>query len=342
VSLATVRVTATDQLDQHYPVDYILEPTATGQGGTGIPADLARRLRGSPGLAMVAQVREDLGTLDGQSLTIGTVDPTAQQGLLGASLPLAAGTTADFRAGSVILFSGSAIAKGRHVGDVVTLSTSDGHSGQLRVAALVSGKSQTGDAMVTWDQFSALYPATAADDLVLVRAAKGVAPVDSRAAVESVTDDYPLVRVASLADWRSQITRQVDMLIAVVAALLAIAILIALIGIMNTLSLSVVERTRESAVIRALGLTRGQLRATLLAEALLMGVVGALVGVGFGLLYGWATTRVLFTGFAAIVTVPVGQLVGYVALAAAAAVLAAVLPARKAARASIVTAMSET
>jgi putative ABC transport system permease protein len=110
---------------------------------------------------------------------------------------------------------------------------------------------------------------------------------------------------------------------------------------MNTLSLSVVERTRESATIRAIGLTRGQLRAMLLTEALLMGVVGALVGVGFGLLYGWATTRVLFTGFAAIVTVPVGQLLGYVALAAVAAVLAAVLPARKAARASIVAAMAE-
>jgi putative ABC transport system permease protein len=103
-----------------------------------------------------------------------------------------------------------------------------------------------------------------------------------------------------------------------------------------------VERTRESATIRAIGLTRGQLRAMLLTEALLMGVVGALVGVGFGLLYGWATTRVMFTGFAAVTTVPVGQLLGYVALAALAAVLAAVLPARKAARASIVAAMAET
>jgi putative ABC transport system permease protein len=209
------------------------------------------------------------------------------------------------------------------------------------VAALASGESQTGDAVLTWADFAAIHAATA-DDLVLVRAANGVAPAASRAAVESVTDDYPLVDVGSIADWRSRITGAVDTLIGVVAALLAIAILIALIGIMNTLSLSVVERTRESATIRALGLTRGQLRAMLLAEALLMGVVGALVGVGFGLLYGWATTRVLFVGFAAIITVPVGQLVGYVALAAAAAVLAAVLPARKAARASIVAAMSET
>jgi putative ABC transport system permease protein len=110
---------------------------------------------------------------------------------------------------------------------------------------------------------------------------------------------------------------------------------------MNTLSLSVVERTRELATLRAIGLTRGQLRGMLLTEALLMGAVGALVGVGFGLLYGFATTRVMFTGFAAVVTVPVGELLGYVAVAMLAAVLAAVPPARTAARASIIAAMQE-
>jgi len=148
--------------------------------------------------------------------------------------------------------------------------------------------------------------------------------------------------VGSIADWRAQITGQVNAIIGVVAGLLAVALLIALVGILNTLSLSVFERTRESATLRALGLTRGQLRATLLAEALLMGVVGALVGGGFGLLYGWATTRVLFSGFAAVMTVPVGRLLLYLGVATVAAAVAAVLPARRAARASVVAAMAET
>jgi putative ABC transport system permease protein len=103
----------------------------------------------------------------------------------------------------------------------------------------------------------------------------------------------------------------------------------------------VFERTRESAMTRALGLTRGQLRATLLAEALLMGVVGAIVGVGFGVLYGWATTRVMFAGFAAVVTIPVSQLLAYLGVATPAAVIGAVLPAQKAARTSIVAAMAD-
>jgi putative ABC transport system permease protein len=144
-----------------------------------------------------------------------------------------------------------------------------------------------------------------------------------------------------MAQWRADISNEVDQLITVVATLLAFAILIALIGIMNTLSLSVFERTRESALTRALGLTRGQLRATMLVEALLMGAVGALVGVGFGLVYGWATSRVIFTGVTVVATVPVGQLLLYLAIAILAAVVAAVLPARRAARSSIVAAMAD-
>jgi len=231
-------------------------------------------------------------------------------------------------------------ARGHRVGDTVQLSTSDG-SRRLTIVALASGDLQTGDAIVDWADFTTLHKSTM-DEAVLVRAADGVPAPRSRAAVTAVTDGFPLVEVASLADWRAQITSAVDGVISTVAALLAVAIVIALIGIMNTLSLSVFERTSESATLRALGLTRGQLRATLLAEALLMGVVGALVGVGFGVLYGWLSTRVLFTDVVPVIVVPVGQLAGFLALAGAAAVLAAVLPAGKAARAPIVAAMAET
>jgi putative ABC transport system permease protein len=255
-------------------------------------------------------------------------------------LPLTAGSTADFGPGTVILFTSAPAAQGKRVGDRVTLSTEGGRRGSFRVVALASGESQTGDAVVDWTDFGTLHPSSV-DDLVLIRAASGVGPARSRAAVTAVTDDYPLVSLQSIADWRAEITSSIDSIISVIAALLAVAVLIALIGIMNTLSLSVFERTRESALTRALGLTRGQLRATLLAEALLMGAVGGIVGIGFGLLYGWATSQVLFAGFAAVVSIPGGQLLGYLAVAIAAAAFAAVLPARRAARVSVVTAMAQ-
>jgi len=334
VSLSTVRATASDQLTQHYPFDYVVTPS---RSTPTIPTVVAERLRAQPGLGLVAEVRTSKATVDGRDIVLGSLsDATVAR----QALPLTTGSVQDFRSGSVILYASAPAAQGKHVGDTVSVSTSDGHRGTYLVVGLVAGRSQTGDAVLTWEDFAHLVPA-AVDDSVLIRAAGGVNPVDSRAAVESVTDDYPLVTVQSLAEWRAQITQSVDTLIAVVGALLAVAIIIALIGIMNTLSLSILERTRESALTRALGLTRGQLRATLLAEALLMGLVGSAVGIAFGLLYGWATVRVIFTGFAPVVSIPVGPLSAYLAAAGVAAVLAAVLPARTAARASIVSAMAE-
>ncbi len=340
VAVATVQVTAIRQITGHYPVDYILQPAPTGQPEVGIPAVVAEQLRSQHSLALVAQVRitpaAGLSTVNGTRLIVGAMDPSGVAGL--PAPELSSGRFADFRDGTAVLFADAA--RGHRVGDRVTLNT-DHHSATFTVIGIAAGTSLSGDVQVTWHDFGTLRPDITVDDLVMVKAVPGVSPADSRAAVEAVTDDYPLVSVQSLASWRSRISNAVDQIIAVVAALLAIAILIALIGIMNTLSLSVFERTRESATLRALGLTRAQLRGTLLVEALLMGVVGALVGVSFGVLYGWATTRVMFSGVHPIVTIPVGQLVGYVALAALAGVVAAVLPARRAGRASIVAAMAD-
>jgi putative ABC transport system permease protein len=124
----------------------------------------------------------------------------------------------------------------------------------------------------------------------------------------------------------------------VFGGLLGLAILIALFGIANTLTLSVLERTRESALLRALGLTRGQLRWTLSAESVIMALIGALTGIVLGGVFGWAATRALVED--SLFRLPYTQIIGFVALAALAGMIAAVLPARRAARASIVESLS--
>ncbi|MBP3034645.1 ABC transporter permease [Arthrobacter sp. zg-ZUI100] len=127
----------------------------------------------------------------------------------------------------------------------------------------------------------------------------------------------------------------IDVLLMVVTGLLAVAVMIALVGVANTLSLSVLERTRESSLLRALGLTRGQLRGMLALEALLIAGVAALLGCVLGAGYGWLGAKSALGSFANVaVAVPWLQLAAVLAVAVLAGLAASVLPARRAARLS--------
>lgn len=178
--------------------------------------------------------------------------------------------------------------------------------------------------------------------VVLVKARDGMSAIESRHLIDSLTEAYPLVEVNSLAEISDEFESTVNGLIALFAGLLGTAILIALFGIANTLSLSVVERTRESATLRAIGLTRGQLRATLVLEAVVMGLVGALVGITYGLIYGRLVIGKALSAVGPTIVTPWTWIAGLIGLAALASVLAALLPARRAAKASIVAAMADT
>lgn len=156
------------------------------------------------------------------------------------------------------------------------------------------------------------------------------------------------VSVTGAAAERAGYQRVIDTMLLVVVGLLAVAVVIALVGVANTLSLSVIERTRENAVLRALGLTRGQLRRMLALEGALVAGVGGLLGVLLGSLYGWAGAASLLGGVAtaggaAIWTpeLPWGRLALLLAVAVAAGLLASVLPARRAVRVPPVAALAE-
>jgi putative ABC transport system permease protein len=125
----------------------------------------------------------------------------------------------------------------------------------------------------------------------------------------------------------------IDMLLMIVSGLLAVAVLIALIGVANTLSLSVLERTRENSLLRALGLTRRQLKAMLATEAVLIGGVAALLGVLLGSAYGLLGAQSVMGAFGAMsVSIPWFQLVAVIAVSVVAALAASIVPARRAAK----------
>lgn len=143
---------------------------------------------------------------------------------------------------------------------------------------------------------------------------------------------------------RAMFEQVIDTLLLIVVGLLAVAVVIALIGVANTLSLSVIERRRESALLRALGLTRGRLRLMLAIEAVLITGVGALLGVILGLIYGFAGGSVIFgsmTGGGVAMTVPWRDIALVLGVALAAGLLASVMPARSATKTSPVAALAE-
>jgi len=153
----------------------------------------------------------------------------------------------------------------------------------------------------------------------------------------------PLLEVQTAADYKAQLNHSVDTILELFAALLGLAILIALFGISSTLTLSVIERTRESALLRALGLTRGQLRRMLLCEAALMAVLAAVLGIGLGSAFGVAMVHALssYSSGRIALSIPYQQLALCALISAGAGLLAAVMPARRAARTSVVTAMAD-
>jgi putative ABC transport system permease protein len=160
--------------------------------------------------------------------------------------------------------------------------------------------------------------------------------------IKDALSDVDGVNVGGSIAVRSQWEQIVNVLLMILVALLAVAVVIALIGVANTLSLSVIERLRESATLRAIGMTRGQLRASLAIEALLISGCSVVVGLVLGTVFGWIGSYLVFAQFGA-VAYPLdwGMDAAIVAVAVVSALLASVLPAKHAVSTSPVEALAE-
>src|SRR5262249_54437191 len=159
------------------------------------------------------------------------------------------------------------------------------------------------------------------------------ASVDSvKASISQLVADNPEVSVGDRAQYLDQQTSQVNSILVMIQILLALAILIAVLGVINTLALSVIERTREIGLLRAVGLRRAQTMRMITVEAVVISVFGAVLGLAVGLGLGAAVVRALHDQGITELALPWTQLVTYLILAAIVGVIAAVLPAMRAAR----------
>jgi putative ABC transport system permease protein len=322
---ASSKATASHQLDEQFPVQFRI---AT-HNGEPLPRALGDDLRKRPEVEKVVEVRDKETKVDGEDADITTVTASAWGGV--AKPKMKSGALTDLKQGTVFVDDASA-SSGWTVGRTLQIRTRSG-SVPVKISGVYEQGGQFHGYVVPEADFARYFGAVDPSE-IFVKSDDAVPAERVRRAVDQAAQPYPAAKVESSADFQKQVEDAIDMVLIVFGGLLGLAIVIALFGIANTLTLSVVERTRESALLRALGLTKRQLRRMLSIEAVVMAVIGAVTGVALGIVFGLAATSAMSDSV--VFALPYLQISGFVLLAGLAGTLAAVMPARRAARTSIV------
>jgi putative ABC transport system permease protein len=173
-----------------------------------------------------------------------------------------------------------------------------------------------------------------------IRDAAGTDATTVRGDVAAALTEYPAAKVQTTGEYRAEIGAQLDQMVYLLYALLAMSVVISLFGIANSLFLSIHERTREFGLLRAIGATRTQVRRIVRYESVITAVIGGLLGIAVGLLFGFLMTAAL-SDLGLVFSVPLAQLGGFLVLAVIVGVLAAVVPARRGARVDVLDALHQ-
>jgi putative ABC transport system permease protein len=312
-------------VDNDVTADYIL----TGPDAIGVPVAAAPAVAKVSGVAATVELHFVQVKVEGRTEYGTGVDGPLEQVLRVQMLQ----GSADLSGRNLLVSQKWAQDNGWGLGSTVAMQTADQNIVSTRIGGIYEDSQLLGNWLVSGQLYRELTPSRlVADEVVLVKAAPGTDLAALRTGLERATDPLVVVQVQDREQFKGEGASQINALLAVLYGLLALAIVIAVLGIINTLALSVVERRREIGMLRAVGVLRPQLRRTIYLESMLIAVFGALVGVALGLAFGTLFVHTLREQGLNQVSVPVGQAVLMLVLAAIVGVLAALWPAVRAAR----------
>jgi len=321
--------------EKQFTGDYVLDTETFGFGG--VSTNLAHELRDLPQIGAVSSLRIIAAQLDGTTVQLQGLDAKAIDRI--ADIDVQQGTLASLDDTSIAVLDDKADKEGWKIGSKVPVRFADTGLQQLTVKVIYGNKDLANNYWVDNSVFDANVRSQL-DSVVLVKLADGVSIDEARPAIGKVAKEFPNVKVQDREQFIDAQSKQINQLLAFIYVLLFLALIIALFGIANTLALSVVERTRELGLLRAVGMTRRQLRSMVRWEAVLIALFGTVGGLGVGVFFGWAFIRALADeGFHSFV-VPYGQLAIICVLAGVFGVVAAALPARRAARLNVLNAIA--
>nr|ALE71066.1 ABC transporter integral membrane protein [Streptomyces chattanoogensis] len=295
----------------------------------GLDPELSKKVAKVPGVEAMAAFRGTgissgggFGYLRGTDLS--QIDKVTQ-------LTFKQGSLKAVRSGGIAISQSWAKQRGWGAGDVVKAEFNDKKKAKLKIAAVYADNETLGDAFADVSLVGP-HASRAKDDELLVKAAGGGSP-ELVKEIRHALGDSPLLKIQSQDDMRKENAKQIDTVLNMVYGLLGMAVIIAVVGVVNTLAMSVFERTREIGMLRAIGLARSGIKQMVRLESVVISLFGAVLGIGVGIFLAWAGGSLVGSSFPTYeMVLPWGRLGLFLLIALVVGVLAALWPARRAAR----------
>lgn len=337
----SVKVSFQDAISSSVTADIIVSSGGNpGQGG--FAPEFEQRIDQVPGVGETAGLRFWFAQYEGKGIPMLGSDPAALVQMQKYTIDDGSFDALDMD--TIAVGAADSRNNGWKVGDRVRFTFLQGGAQDVEIGAVYRTDEKGTDSglLLTPDAFSARVPAQFnLDNIIFVKAEPGTDPATLKAPItELMTEQYPTADVQTVAEFGKAQTGILDFFLTIVTALLLLAIIIALIGIINTLLLSVTERTRELGLLRAVGSSRSQVRSTIRWESVIIALLGTIVGTAIGFLFGWALVTAIAVDNPVSLAIPWVRIAVMIAIAGLAGVLAAWYPARRAAKLDVLQAIA--
>lgn len=336
---ASLKATMDQTVSRSFAGDVAVSTPPFGAGGSGLSPRLAPAVQRLPEVDTAVGLGRGVAEVDGKGRALTVTDPAVLARTF--DLGTVRGSLRDLGADGIAVTRKEADRQGLTTGDTARLTFADGRTQDFTVRAVFGRSELAGDYVITRAAW-APHRTQDSDSLVAVSFKDGVGAAAGKAAVEKVAARYGDPQVQTRDEYAQSSAGGIDMVLTLVYALLALAVLIALLGIANTLTLAIHERTRELGLLRAVGQTRPQVRAMVRWESVLVAAFGTAGGLGLGAFLGWVLVRASdgASDSAFAFAIPPARLAVVALVGLAAGALAGLRPARRAARLDILRAIA--
>jgi putative ABC transport system permease protein len=337
VLAASAKASVNSTIDSAVKADFVISNGAIAGGSSGFSPNLERSLSVIPQVSSVAGLRSGVVRIYGKTTAVVATDPVKAAALF--NIGVTQGQLASMTAAGIAVSNQIAGSQHLKIGSPVAVTFPATGTRTFTVQAIYDVRQLAGDYILPLAAATANFPQTLDID-VFVKLAPGVSESAGRHAISGVLTSYPNATLMDQIQFKAQQAQQVNQLLNLMYGLLALGVVIALIGIANTLVLSIYERTRELGLLRAVGTTRGQLRSMVRSESLVIALFGTVEGLVLGMLFGWAIVAAMRNQGITHLVFPVQQLLIIAGLAGLAGFVAAIAPARRAAKLNILQAVT--